>query len=523
MKKEMQVLVEKLKEANQDFEFYPTTDEILSRISLSFKDVITTRYGNEKKSVLDIGAGKCNFKKYFDKLGDYYFKYYAIEKSEILISEYDADTVVLGTDFNENTLVDKKVDVIFCNPPYSEYVQWTTRILKEGNAGHIYMVIPDRWKENQQLKQVIDTLKIQYNILGSFNFLDAERSARAYVDVIEFTKSIGERFEKDPFSVWFDETFSHIETEDDFIKKYEKEEIEKSLVSLNNKDKVALLCEYYNEELTNIQKAFMNVCELNSNTLKAIGIKKETVKQALKDQLSNLKLKYWKQFYDCLDVITDRLTHKTRYEMYERFCGLGAIDFTESNVRTVLLWIVKNTHRYMENQLVDLYKHFSDFENVKMYKSNQKTFTADEWRWNRDEVRKNYSLDYRIIASEYWNNNYSWGDTTLDERKIKTSTDDICTIAFNLGFRCTEKQEIKEYGKKYYYMLDNDKPLFEVKVYKNGNAHYKFNLEFSKAFNIEAGRILGWIRNKQECKQEFDTDVYFNVMNNSQLLLGFES
>lgn len=515
MKKEMQVLVDELKQAGQDFEFYPTTDEMLACITPSLKAAIGRDGQNTK--FLDIGAGTCKFKKYF-KIPK---NYYAIEKSEILINGYDEDVVVISTDFYADTLVDKKVDVIFCNPPYSEYIEWTTKILKEGNAKNIYMVIPDRWKENQQLKQVIDTLEIKYSILGSFSFENAERSARAYVDVIEFTKSNSEYYQTDPFSVWFYETFSHIETEDAFIKKYEKEEIENTLVSMNNKDKVALLCEYYAEELSNIQKAFMNVCELNTNTLKAIGIKKETVKTALKDQLANLKLKYWKEFYDCLDTITDRLTHKTRYEMYERFCGLGAIDFTKSNVRTVLLWIVKNTYKYMESQLVDLYKHFSDFENVKPYKSNQKTFTAEQWRWNSDEARKNYSLDYRIIASEYWNNNYSWSGTELDERKVKTSTDDICTIAFNLGFRCVEKPEITEYGKKYYYMMANGKPLFEVKVYKNGNAHYKFNVEFSKAFNTEAGRILGWIKNKEECKQEFGTDGYFNVMKNNQLLIGF--
>jgi hypothetical protein len=39
--------------------------------------------------------------------------------------------------------------------------------------------------------------------------------------------------------------------------------------------------------------------------------------------------------------------------------------------------------------------------------------------------------------------------------------------------------------------------------------------------DIGAGRILGWIRNKEECKEEFNTDRYFNVMNNNQLLLGF--
>ena len=519
MKKEMQVLVEKLKENNQDFEFYPTTDEMLSCIAPSFKGVLRGNYCNDR-SVLDIGAGKCNFKKFFDKLEGYYFDYYAIEKSEILVNEYDADTVVLGTDFNENTLVDKKVNVIFCNPPYSDYVNWTTRILKEGNAKTIYMVIPSRWKDNEQLKQVIETLNINHRILGSFDFLNAERSARAIVDVIEFTKSNSEYYECDPFSVWFNETFTTPEEENELFKKYDKEEIETALVSLNNKDRVELLCEYYAQEMENMQKAFISVCELNANTLKAIGLKKSTVKQALKDQIANLKLKYWHEFYNCLDVITDRLTHKTRYEMYERFCKLGAVDFTLSNVRTVLLWIVKNTHKYMESQLVDLFKHFSDFENVKLYKSNQKTFTHDTWRWNSDE-RKKYSLDYRIIACERWNNNYSWKEE-IDDGKAKTATDDICTIAFNLGFRCTVKEEVKEFGEKYYYYLSNGKPLFEVKAYKNGNCHYKFNTEFCKAFNIEAGRILGWIRNKEECKEEFDTDKYFGVLNNSQLLLGFD-
>jgi hypothetical protein len=274
--------------------------------------------------------------------------------------------------------------------------------------------------------------------------------------------------------------------------------------------------------MENMQKAFINVCELSPNTLKAIGIDQKAVKNALKNQIANLKLKYWHEFYNCLDVITDRLTHKTRDELYNRFCKLGAIDFTLSNVRTVLLWIVKNTHKYMESQLVDLFKSFSDFENIKKYKSNQRTFTADEWRWNKADVRQKYSLDYRIIACEHWNNNYSWSNE-IDEYKAKTATDDICTIAFNLGFRCTEKQEVKEYGEKYYYYLSNGKPLFEVKVYKNGNCHYKFNTEFSKAFNIEAGRILGWLRNKQECKKEFDTDVYYGILNNNQLLLGFDS
>lgn len=53
----MQVLVDKLKENNQDFEFYPTTDEMLSCIAPSLKGTLSGNYSNDK-SVLDIGAGR---------------------------------------------------------------------------------------------------------------------------------------------------------------------------------------------------------------------------------------------------------------------------------------------------------------------------------------------------------------------------------------------------------------------------------------------------------------------------------
>ena len=37
--------------------------------------------------------------------------------------------VIIGSDFHEQTLIDKKVDLIFCNPPYSEFELWTKQII----------------------------------------------------------------------------------------------------------------------------------------------------------------------------------------------------------------------------------------------------------------------------------------------------------------------------------------------------------------------------------------------------------
>jgi tRNA1(Val) A37 N6-methylase TrmN6 len=54
-------------------------------------------------------------------------KCYAIEKAITHLNNMPKDITVVGTDFEQQTLVDKAVDIIFCNPPYSEFEQWMFR------------------------------------------------------------------------------------------------------------------------------------------------------------------------------------------------------------------------------------------------------------------------------------------------------------------------------------------------------------------------------------------------------------
>jgi len=41
-----------------------------------------------------------------------------------------------------------------------------------------------------------------------------------------------------------------------------------------------------------------------------------------------------------------------------------------------------------------------------------------------------------------------------------------------------------------------------VKGFLNGNLHFRFKPEAIKAFNVEAGRLLGWIRTADEAVDE---------------------
>ena len=129
-----------LKENEQDFEWYPTTQEIIECVK---KHINAQTYGGY--SILDIGAGDGRVLKALASGRN--SECYSIEKSEILRNKQDKEIIPLGCNFWDNTLIDKNVDFIFCNPPYSEYEAWCEKIIKEANTEKgIYFVIPERYK-----------------------------------------------------------------------------------------------------------------------------------------------------------------------------------------------------------------------------------------------------------------------------------------------------------------------------------------------------------------------------------------
>lgn len=177
--------------------------------------------------------------------------------------------------------------------------------------------------------------------------------------------------------------------------------------------------------------------------------------------------------------------------------------------------MLKNANQYYDEQLIDFFKKLSNPDSVIKYKSNERVFKCDEWRHSRfdsDAKVSHYILDYRIVCDTfYFGCNYSW-KSEIDLYKSQTIIDDICTIANNLGFEPIWKENreyAKEYGKKYTIKCKLAKHgiLFEYRVYKNGNVHFKFNKEFAKAMNVEVSRLLGWIRTKEDIKKEFPAEM----------------
>ena len=440
----------------------------------------------------------------------------------------------MGTDFYNTLLIDKKADTYFCNPPYSEYVEWTTRILADGNFKEAFLIIPQRWKENEQINLVLKKYDIQNNILGSFDFLQAERPARAKVDVVRFTKNPTKYdyrwrdlndFNEKAFDNWFDETFKMRDSAkenkyESEIEREEKQNIKNQLVGC--KSKGDFLVNLYNEEQKKLFEQFQAICSLDTDTLLTIGVKKEVIKEAIKQKIVSLKTKYWRIVFDEFEEITERLTSETRRQMFDRFKELQTVDFTLENIYPLILWVIKNANGYYDEQLISFFKKLSSPDNVKPYKSNQKVFERDKWRHNSfadKEKVSHYTLDYRIIMSSPFRTDYNGRFDGFDYG-CSEKLQDIFTIAKNLGFEIGLCDTPKDFGEKCTVLYArSDKVFMEYRAYKNGNMHVKFDIEFAKALNVETSRLLGWIRSKEDIEKEFPQELakgaekYFKINN----------
>ena len=513
-------LVKDIKQAGQDYEWYPTTKEIMVKVCNDIKD--------NNRNILDIGAGDGNVFRLIDSIKpDIITKRYAIEKSELLINNMDANVFVIGTDFHEQTLIDKKVDIIFCNPPYSEYETWAEKIIKDGNCETIYLVVPTRWESSNIINQALKKRCLTPKVIGSFSFENSEyRKARAKVDIVKIYSKLCDD-KSNPFDIWFSETFSF---EADKVEKYDYEENRDKKKELHEllkpNDLIISLVELYKKDMEKLLNNYRGVEALDKDILKELNVNVESLREGLKQRIEGLKNLYWEELFDNLKQITDRLTSNSRKEMLSTLTDNTSVDFTAQNAYAIVIWSIKNANHYIKQQLLDVYMELTNKDNMSGYKSN-KRFLNDEWRylddWKvKDELKnktiRDYKLDYRLVFRTYQNNldryNGGIGFGTHDY------INDIFTIAKNLGFNVIgDSHTVGEWDagkpKKFYLENDDKEVLFaEIRIYKNGNAHCKFMPNFMKAFNIEAGRLNGWLKDAQHANEELeikDAQKYFKI------------
>lgn len=542
-------LIKEQKRQGEETEFYPTTFEIVDRVArwLSIQS-------SETHSILDIGCGNGNFFEKLDQTKYFYdrnrygsrlfnnYKKYGIEKSNILAEQLPDDVILLGSDFYTNTLIDKKVDCIFCNPPYSDFELWAEKIIKEGNTDKIVLVIPERWKNSEQIKEALNKRKYITETIGSFDFYHAERKARAVVEVVGITPNVVEfrgayynQKYTDPFDVWFESTFSlnADKTKEDEFKEKEKKRNE----VIQQGDTAEMLVKFYNDDMAKLYSNYRSLETLDAEIFKELKVDVEMLKKSLRERLKNLKIFYWDLLFKKYDKLTQRLTTAGRDKVIKRLNDNTAIDFTLENIFQLTLWIIRHSNTLFDEQLTDFFFTLSRPDNIHRYKSNLR-WNDSSWRYIKDncteygtyrkekakKLIKNVVLDYRVIVTDYSNFDTSWHTRLSDS--CREFLYDLTVIGANLGYRTElkipekyEDVDLSEWGN--FDIMSGDEVFCNVKLYKNGNRHLKFCQSFMKKLNLEMARINGWIHSKEQAKEEMGlTEAEVNQFWKNNIKIG---
>lgn len=511
-------IIQHLKDAGQDFEFYPTTNEIIRALAADMKRSSWRGYRRTTTSMLDIGAGNGKVLKAIRAAEVGIIDLYAIEKSTILCGQLDAEIFVIGTDFHQQSLLTKTVDVVFCNPPYSEFGAWAVKIIRECAGSVAYLVIPQRWERSTAIADALAYRRTQAEIIGTFDFEDAEdRAARAKVHLLRIDFRDGD----DAFDRFFAEQFSGL------IEKFETPANDNQgggkggrnrpfhglVVGADYPDRMV---ELYLLEMANIQRNYQLVSELDAELLREFEVTPARIMALLKQRLTTLRNDYWHELFSRMRPITERLTSRTRKSLLDTLQRNAHVDFTVANIHAVIVWAIKNANRYIESQLVENYELMVSKANVVLYKSNQRVFVDDGWRYKSEESQNShFALDYRIVTHRVGGikHGYSWESRQGLDQRAHEFLGDLITIANNLGFLSSpDVSHINGQGddwisgkpRSFYYRTpdDNLEILFEARAFQNGNIHLRLAKKFALALNVEFGRLKGWIHSADEAVTE---------------------
>ncbi|MGI2187224.1 DUF4942 domain-containing protein [Shewanella oncorhynchi] len=519
-----------LKMADEDHEWYPTSEHIFNVIR---QDLIPIAKSGNVNSLLDIGCGDGRvlaalnvplpISRYDDQMVKPFSSLYGIEKSLVHCRNLDKNIFVIGTDFNMQTLVDKPVDVIFCNPIYSEFEAWATRIIEEANASYCYLVLPKRWSDSDAIASALKTRMAQFEVIGTFNFdADCDRLTRHSVPVdiirVQLAHSLRDRKYIDPFVAWFDKNFDLDLAATDYMAKHginsesQKNSTKEQINALvPGADMVQAMQSIYDAKLASLCQTYQNLSLIDQGLLRELEISKEAVLEGLRLKIKAQKSLFWKELFGKFEPITSRMTSDRRKRLLELLEAQVSVDFTAQNAYAIAEWAIKNADAVQDEQFKDFYQSVAQAANCVNYVSNERTWKYDKWSYRRgieEGEITHFKLDYRCVLE-----NKGGFDSYYGSRLSKSAEyflDDFLTISSNLGFNTLSTPRTREHhwasnkAHDYRYLKadGSSEILFTVRAFLNGNLHIKMNPKLALKMNVVAGRLFGWVRNAAEAEAE---------------------
>lgn len=561
--------IKELKASHDDYEWYPTTDKIIKAVIDDASDADRAKHAN---SVLDIGAGDSRVLEAFKAAdGLSLMRFYGIEKAPNHVARWSGDITFIGGDFYESDIANKEVDIIFSNPAYSDYERWSTQLIKSSYATVIYLVLPKRWANSERIQAALKSRNLVADVIMTDDFLSADRKARAEVDVIRI---ISETFKEenyktdygirdaseakafsfdryrgsDPMDMWFDEAFPNLaglDTEDDCAASQQKRDsIDDRIYQLfKTTNTIDDLVSLYQIEADEVLSNYKTLNNLDAKLFIELNINLDTIKNTLKERMSSLRAEYWSAFIRNYKPITNRLTRTYQDKIYKELIDNARnISFNAINALIITEMVIKLANQYNEDQVKDFFYDLSNPKSVTLYKSNQKVFSDQEWRYCKDPADRpsRYKLDYRIVKHRLFGLSTGYS-STYQGYEVARVLSDICIIARLVGMKipswCDGSEHVHSRispGDRvtvhYHKSTQEDdlfteheaQELFAIKFFANGNQHLFMNKEFALRLNIYIGKLLGWVMSAEEAADEMgvkksDKKEFYTVFDETQV------
>lgn len=491
---------------------------------------VARRLPRKFESIMDIGAGDGRVLVSLAKVAEHPAALYAIEKSHVLMQAQPEGITPVGVDFYEQNLACLPVDIIFSNPPYSDFETWAVRIIETGFAQRAYLVLPRRWKASAAITAALTKRKATAKVIHEDDFLNAERQARAVIDIVEISYPMAHDYQRrpvDPFDQWFDQNISTFDVEPGV----DDESAGVDLARVRELKTIGELVDAFNDDYARMEDNYRKIFTLDYAILKELGVDKNGVRDGLKKRMAGLKTAYWQLLFEKLDTITSRLSTATKRKFLDKLTGRTSIAFTYDNAFAVVMWAIKHANRYYDEQVIDLFRQLATHEGVTNYTSNQRTWEKSEWRYNVEDF-SHFALDYRIVieghCAIFKETSFSFGGYEYPGGLHNTRhelIDDMIAVFGNLGFPLRTpfaSSRIRRWasGEWQDFLGVDGAVLFQVKGFLNGNVHLRIMPDAIKALNIEAGRLLGWVQNARDVEREMGyagTDAERFFASNHQL------
>lgn len=463
--------------------YYPTPDSVIEKMVFGI-DM------SKIKTALDPEAGdgrlviRLNEKK----------KYSSYRSNDIL----DIDTVEIDKDLQNvlkakglrvvhndfltfNTF--KSYDLIIMNPPFDEGDKHLLKAMEiQKNGGQIVCLLNAETIKNpysnirQDLVRRLDEYDAKIEYLDG-SFLQAERKTGVQVALIKIDIPKPER------KSVIVEGLKRLENYDKTVD---------STAQITDADQIKAIVQRYIfevrvglkliDEFEAMKPYLLNNIEGTGGTIFDLKIDGSHYTITRDQYIQCVRAKYWKALF-LSDTFVNIFTSKLRSEYYDKINELCHYDFSEYNIYSIKLEVVKSMNQSIEETIITL---FDDLSHKHHWhdETSKNIHYYDGWKTNQS-----WFINKRVILPVYGCHelDYRFRDKVMDIEKVFNYLDGGRTNHIDLEETLKKAKDTKQTKKiqlKY----------FTVTVYLKGTCHIDFtNLELLKKFNLFGSQRKGWL------------------------------